>query len=147
MATLIYTAIFCFRRLFLVVALVIFGKNVVFVIIAYNVIQTFYFWYMTSAMPHEESIHNRLEFFDELCIIAIQYMMLFFLTGGDVDPEFQWEAGTYIIGIVIAVFAVNVLSLIYLSVLRVIFWCRVRKARQAYMRKKTRRYAFRNSSS
>ena len=127
--TLIYTAIFCLRRLLLVVTLVMFGKNVVFVIIAYNVIQTLYFWYMTSALPHEENIHNTLELFDELCLIAIQYMMVFFLTGGDVDPEFQWEVGTYIIGIVIAVFAVNVLSLIYLTIMRIMFWCRVRKAR------------------
>ena len=50
-------------------------------------------------------------------------------------------------GIVFAVFAVNVMALIYLTILRVMFWCRVRKMRQAYLKKKTRRGAFRKSTS
>ena len=129
MSSLMYTSVFCFRRLLLVLAFVVFGKNVVFVIVAYNVISTFYFWYMTSVVPHEENIHNRLEYFDELCLILILYMMTFFLAGSDLDPMLQWDIGSFVMGIVFTVFVVHVIALIYLTIVRVIFWCRVRKAR------------------
>ena len=146
MSSLTYTSVFCFRRLLLVVAFVIFGKNVIFVIVAYNVIDTFYFWYMTSVVPHEENIYNRLEYFAELCIILILYMMIFFLTGSDLDPLLQWDIGNFVIGIVFTVFAVNMMTLIYLTILRLILWCRIRKARKAYLLKKVRRGALRKST-
>ena len=102
---------------------------------------------MTRVMPHEETIHNRLEFFNELCVIGIQHMMIFFVSGSGLDPELQWDFGIVVIAIVALVFAVNVIALIYLTVQRIIFWCRVRKARQAYLRAKVRRGAFHKRST
>ena len=74
-------------------------------------------------------------------------MMVFFVAGSDLDPELQWDVGTFVIVIVGVIFLVNVLALIYLSVLRIMFWCRIRKHRQAYLRRKVRRLAFRSSTS
>lgn len=145
--TLLYTSVFCFRRFLLVIALLIFGKNSVFVIVAYHVIQSFYFFYMTLARPHEERIHNYLELVNELCLILIQYMMVFFVTGSDMEPELQWDVGTFIIGIVGTIFLINVLALIYLSIAKIMFCCRVRKARQAFLDKRKRRFALRTSTS
>ena len=102
---------------------------------------------MTSFTPHEEAIHNQLEYFNELCVIAIQHLMFFFIAGSGLDPELQWDFGNLVILIVALVFAVNFIALIFLTVQRVIFWCRLRKARQAYLKIKRRRGAFRHNSS
>lgn len=56
-------------------------------IYAYMGLQTLYFWYMTSVVPHEERIHNGLEYFNELGLITLQYTMLFFVEGSGVSPE------------------------------------------------------------
>ena len=42
---------------------------------------------MIYAQPHEGSIHNRLEYFNEICLIAMQYLMIFFIPGGVIAPE------------------------------------------------------------
>ena len=102
---------------------------------------------MTLVVPHEETIHNRLEYFNELCLITMQYMMIFFISGSDLDPEFQWEVGKAVMSLVGLVFVTNVIALIYLTVCRIVFWCRVRKARQAYLKVKVRRGAIKLSSS
>ena len=102
---------------------------------------------MTRVVPHEEAIHNRLEYFNELCVIGIQYMMIFFISGTGLDPELQWDFGIVVIFIVALVFVVNVIALIFLTVLRIIFWCRVRKARNAYLKVKVRRGAFHKRST
>ena len=144
---LIYTAVFCARRLTLVISLLLLQHHEYSLILVFNLIQTFYFWYMAIVEPHEESIHNRLEFFNELCVIVMQYLMVFFISGSQVDPRHQWEIGKAVVGIVIVVFTVNMIALIYLTVYRVIFWCRIRKARQAFLKSKVRRGAIRRLPS
>jgi len=49
---------------------------------------------MTTIAPHEEPIHNRLEYFNELSCIMLQYMMVFFVSAGEISPEDQYSVGT-----------------------------------------------------
>ena len=114
--TLMYTSVFCLRRLLLVCALLVFKGKGIWVILAFMAIQTLYFWYMTRIVPHEEAIHNGLEYFNELCVILIQYMMIFFISGSGLDPELQWDFGIAVISIVGVVFGVNVIALIFLTI-------------------------------
>ena len=114
--SLMYTSIFCLRRLSLVIALLALRGHDIWVIMMFQAVQTLYFWYMTSVTPHEEAIHNQLEYFNELCVIAIQHIMFFFIAGSGLDPELQWDFGTLVILIVAFVFAVNFIALIFLTV-------------------------------
>ena len=94
---------------------------------------------MTHVVPHEETIHNRLEYFNELCVITMQYLLIFFLPGSFLAPQFQWDIGTVVMVLVGGVFVVNVAALIFLTVNRIIFKCKVRKARLAIKKIRARR--------
>ena len=69
--SLTYTTVFSLRRLFLVLTFLALDGKGVWLIYAFNGLQSLYFWYMTLVRPHEEAIHNRLEYFNELSIISI----------------------------------------------------------------------------
>mmetsp|Transcript_44219 Transcript_44219/g.58692 ORF Transcript_44219/g.58692 Transcript_44219/m.58692 type:complete len:196 (+) Transcript_44219:538-1125(+) len=84
---LLYTSLFCMRRLLLVCSLLALQSRQVWLIIAFNGLQSGYFWYMALVRPHTETIHNRLEHFNELCLMTMQYLMFFFIAGGTVEPE------------------------------------------------------------
>ena len=86
-SALMYTPVFCLRRLMLVCALLLLQEHSVWLIYAFNLLQSLYFLYICAVMPHEEMIHNRLEQFNELSLIFMQYAMLFFIKEGNVDPE------------------------------------------------------------
>lgn len=61
----------------------------------------------------------------------MQYAMVFFIPlGGLTDPEFQWNVGNYAVAILGIIFAVNILSLIYITVRKIKFWLRVKKVRK-----------------
>jgi hypothetical protein len=126
-----YTSVFCLRRIFLVCIFMGLHNRSIWLIYALNGLQSFYFWYLTSVMPHEEMIHNRLELINELCIITIQYLMIFFITGSGVDPEKQWDIGTVTMCLVGFVFLVNFIVLVYLTVSRLLFVLRIKKAKKA----------------
>ena len=83
---LVYTPIFCIRRLFLVLTLLALNRHDYWLILAYNVIQSLYFVYIVLVRPHEASIHNWLECFNELCMIVVQYLIVFFISS-IIDPE------------------------------------------------------------
>ena len=70
-SSLLYTTLFCTRRLILVCSLIALQKRDFGLILVYNGIQTFYFWYIIIVKPHEENIHNWLEIFNELSVIAM----------------------------------------------------------------------------
>ena len=82
--------VFCQRRLFLVLSLLALRYQTIWLIYCFNLFQSLYWIYVTMVKPHTEGIHNRLEQFNELCLIALQYSMVFFIPGGSVDPEDQW---------------------------------------------------------
>ena len=90
---MMYTTVFCLRRLFLVCTLLVLydernepGMGI-WLILAYNGLQSLYLWYMALVVPHEEPIHNRLEYFNELCLIMTQYTLVFFLVGNGISME------------------------------------------------------------
>lgn len=51
--------------------------------------------------------------------------------------------GTVAMSLATFIFLVNVIALIYLMITRVIFFCRVRKARKAFLKVRVRRNAIR----
>ena len=102
----------------------------IWLILSYNALQSLYFWYMTQVRPHEEKIHNRLEYFNELCVITMQYTMIYFLSGSGINPEIQWEIGIAVMTLVGFVFFVNMIALFYLTISKAIFWLRIRKIRK-----------------
>lgn len=66
-----YSSVFCFRRLLLVCTLLALKEEQYWLICAFNGSQTFYLWYITSCKPHQDAIYNRLEIFNESCIIIL----------------------------------------------------------------------------
>ena len=128
---LLYTFIFCSRRMLLVLALLMLQGGDIWLILSFNALQSLYLWYVIYQRPHEGHIHNQLEYFNELCLVAMQYAMVFFIPlGGLTDPEFQWKVGNYAVAILGIIFAVNILSLIYITVRKIKFWLRVKKVRK-----------------
>ena len=121
---LMYTSLFCIRRLLLVCILLslqlILNTSGFWLIIAYNGLQSLYFWYMTSVRPHEETIHNKLEYINELCVISMQYSMIHFISGSGIDPKIQWNIGIAAMVLIGTVFLVNIIVLIYLFICRTI---------------------------
>ena len=91
---------------------------------------------MTLVKPHTEVIHNALEYFNELSVLMMQYLMIFFLAGGQVEPEHQWQIGFAGMAILGLVFSVNIVALMYLTIRRIYIFCKLRKARQALMKER-----------
>ena len=62
--------------------------------------------YIASVKPFENPLLNRLEIFNEVCIISATYHLFFFPEYTD-DPEFQYQLGWSIIGVTTLNIAVN----------------------------------------
>ena len=58
---LLWISVFCFRRLILVLALVLLHERQLWLILVYNGIQTFYFWYMITCKPFASPTDNMPE--------------------------------------------------------------------------------------
>ena len=70
-----------------VVAFLLFQGEHTKLILSLNVLQSIYLLYIIYAHPHSEGVfHNRMEYFNELCLIMMQYMMVL-LIGGVIEPE------------------------------------------------------------
>ena len=130
LASLMYTPVFCVRRLLLVCTLLALQQNAVWLVLAFNAIQSLYFWYITHAKPHADNIHNWLEYFNELCLIVMQYLMFVFLPGGVIEPEAQWQMGYFSMGLLAFLFLVNIVCLVGMTVAKVKFWVKVRRAKK-----------------
>ena len=74
-------------------------------------------------------------------IISLQYLMYFFMAGSIVEPEYQWSISSAAIVILVLIFFVNFIALVYLTVCRLCFFWRVRKARKAFLKVRVRRNA------
>ena len=84
---LLYTLAFCLRRLLIVCALLWLQNKGVWLILAFNLLMSIYLMYMVHAVPYEGHVHNKLEYFNELCLISMQYMMIFFVPGGLIEAD------------------------------------------------------------
>ena len=71
----------------------------------------------------------------------MQYLMIFFIARGQVDPEHQWQIGYAGMAILGLVFGVNMMALLYLTTRRIYIFCKLRMARKALMKERKRRYA------
>lgn len=128
--SLLYTPVFCFRRLLLVCAFLALQSHSFWVILTFNAIQSFNFWYISHARPHADRVHNILENFNEICLIVLQYTMLFFLPGSTVQPQAQWQLGNFSMALLALVFVVNITALVVLTIMKLMFWLKVRRARK-----------------
>ena len=74
-------------------------------------------------------------------LITMTYMMYFFIAESTVDPEHQWTIGYVTMFLLAFVFFVNWIALIYMTVCRLCFFYKVKKARQAFLKARFRRKA------
>ena len=128
-----YLSVFCIRRLFLVFALLLFYEKRFWLIIAYNGLQTLYYAYMVHFWPHEAPLDNWLEFFNEICLILLQYSMIFYI-GNTVDPLDQWKIGYCSMTVIAVIFFVNFAILVYLTIYKLKLWYKKLSNRFAYNR-------------
>ena len=84
---IIYTAVFCLRRLALVLFLLWLGKSKDQALIyAYIAIYSAFLLYLSHAWPNEDPTMNRLEHFNEICVIALHYTMICYVYGTNIEP-------------------------------------------------------------
>lgn len=127
LVTLIYTAIFCIRRLLLVLTLLVLQNHQFWLLIAFHTIQSIYFWYIYLTVPHDAHLYNRLEYLNEFCLIVMQHLLIFSVHGINADPYAQWDIGIATMGVTAFVFIVNLAALVFLSIKKLLFWLKVRK--------------------
>ena len=85
---------------------------------------------MILVVPHEGDIDNKIEYFNEICLINMQYLMVFFVPGSLIEPNVQWDIGIVSMVLLALIFTVNLLTLFHLTVIKIRLWCRKRKARR-----------------
>ena len=112
----IYTGIFCLRRLILVILLVNLHDRPFSLIYAFLLVFTLNFIYLVHARANTEPIINMLEYFNEVCLIAILHLMLFFVRSNQLDGIAVWDAGIGVIVMISLMFFVNFLYLIVTSI-------------------------------
>ena len=79
MLTALYTAIFSFRRLLMVLALLFFVEDKSTLLYAFLAIFSLNFAYLAHANANCSTKLNKLEIFNELCQIGVIYTMIFFV--------------------------------------------------------------------
>ena len=87
LSSIIYNSIFCFRRLMLILSFYLLQEKGIWLVLAFNFVQTVYFIYITNVIPHTEPMHNSLEDTNEYCLIVIQYMTINFILGVNLSVE------------------------------------------------------------
>lgn len=137
---IVYFSVFCFRRLSLVLCLLWLRNQLRILIHVYIVIYSGFFTYLAHAQPNIETSMNWLETFNEVAVVLLHYIMLFFVYGTAVEPATQWEAGNAAVTLIAVVFCANIVYLV-LTVGRKIFkrrflrQIRATKLREAKLRK------------
>ena len=115
---MIYNAIFCLRRFYIVFVNMIFSPGFpgtdfaqhqyLFKQFAFIFIQTAYLLYVTDTRPHTVSVFNSLEFFNEGMIILMCYIMICYAGIGPVSQILKSKVPFYIsILITAAIVAAN----------------------------------------
>ena len=82
-------------------------------------------------------MYNKLEYINELCLIVLQYMTLFFVLDFDITVEAQWQLGNVSIAVIIFSFVINLLPLLYDNAHGIKLKIKIEKAKRAL---KKRRY-------
>ena len=107
----LYTFFFCIRRLALVLSIYwMKEERYMQCIYALIAIQSCYILYMAMAKPHIEDHFNYLELFNETFVLLILYTMISFNPSTIiplVDSYHQWIIGFVVMGLIGAVFFVN----------------------------------------
>lgn len=116
---LLYHPVFCFRRLCLVLSLLLLdGMEDMFVIYAVLFIHYAYLMYMILVVPHEDDDSNNLEFINEVTLILIAYLMQAFTAFTILHPSEQWVAGYLVTASFLILFACNYFVMIKSLVVR-----------------------------
>ena len=87
LVSVIYNAVFCLRRLILILTLLLLEDKGFWLVFAFNFIQTLYYLYITNVRPYTDPLHNRLEYVNEHCLIMMQYMSMCFLLDVNLSIE------------------------------------------------------------
>ena len=134
--TILYTAIFSLRRLLLVLFLLwLQERNLVVLSYAYFALYSLNFWYLTHAWPNLEKGINYLECFNELCLIGLNYIMIFFMYGTKVSPHDKWNAGLVAIVVIVVIYVTNICYLIVTTVTAICHRAKLSAIKRANIRK------------
>lgn len=118
-ASLLYHVFFMLRRLLFAFSAVIL-TNWPFLQIQTLILQSiFMIIFITTVKPFEDSFMNKLELFNELCILGVSYHLILF-TNFNPDVNNQYLAGWSIIGITMLNVITNMSIMIGKSVIRLL---------------------------
>ena len=112
----VYTAVFCLRRLLMVLAFVRLKDEPVTMLYVFLGIFTLNFTYLTNARANTEVVANWLEYFNELCLVGVLYPMLFFVKTNMLEALVVWDAGIGTISMLGICFVVNFSYMVVTSI-------------------------------
>jgi len=143
----LYTAVFSLRRFLMILTVLLLKERPVILIYVLLVVFSFNFVYLYYARSHTEPILNTLECFNELCLIGLLYIMIFFIKRHHLDPVLVWNAGLAALALLSLMFFFNFVYLIVSSIGKMLLEGRlvvikknnIRKHRLSQMKKKVNR--------
>ena len=137
---LIYEAIFCIRRFFIVFVNISLSSNVplnnfvkhryLFKILIFIGIQSIYLWYVNDTRPHTNKIFTRLEFFNEGSLMFLAYIMIAYTDVMPYNASKSILAGVMSVAVVILIASANLFVLGYLSFTKLRNKCENDKAKK-----------------
>ena len=83
-----------------------------------------------TAFANQESLLNKLENFNELCLIVMIYIMFFFVKARQLYSSEVWDAGTATITLLGIIFLFNLIYLLGTTVKKFILHAKLSKIRR-----------------
>jgi hypothetical protein len=112
-STLLYSLLYLLRRL-LLASLAFFCTDYPFLQVQLMIFHSVLFsLYLIHVSPFLTPFMNRLETFNELCILAASYHLLAFTGDFLSDPETQYQVGWSLLGVTVFNVAVNMLLVLW----------------------------------
>ena len=143
----VYSAVFCLRRFLIVCALLYFRDRSTEIkgyenssmlkanlLYSYLLIFTLNYIYLVHAKANTESFVNMLEYFNEICMIFIIHVMLFFNTANQLASVVIWDAGIAMMALISFMFFWNFAYLVSGSIKGMIKGAKLAKIRKANLR-------------
>lgn len=135
--SLLLVPFFILRRIYTIFTVIFYQESPVFQLQSYILISQFYLMYLVHVKPYESRLTNRLEIFNEGCILVVAYINLL-LSDFVTDIDVHWNAGFALIGISLINFFVNLLVISVSSCISLSL--RIRKCRRERANKRREQY-------
>ena len=132
---LLLTPLMLMRRLVFACCMVFLGKIQSMQLLIVTQMSLFMLVFLIRAKPFKEPSKNRLEIFNECCLLINCYSYMLFLDNTDIDPNLRYNLGFIPIGISCFYLLVNALLILWSYLKALIIWIKVRmiKPKKPYM--------------